>query len=173
MQYVIINIKHGLTPKPSGNSVFFFLWLQLQFEEMVWSGLKGVYAAEVFRTNKVWLLTLCQPHFKLSSLMTIPRGSGHLYECNTLVHTVCNVSGCAPEWKVAFISQGQRFCCAEQHSQWQVFWFWDCGRTQDMLLYIIYQWREEHPNYCSLFKLWKHWKIGKGFNPWKHIIIFF
>lgn len=45
----------------------FFLQMQPQFEEMVWSVLKGVYAAGVFGTNKVWLWAARQPHFKLSS----------------------------------------------------------------------------------------------------------
>jgi len=76
---------------------FFFLWVQLQFEEMVWSVLKGVCAAGVFGTKKVWLWTVCQPHFKLSSLMTIPRGSGHLYVCDTLVLAAWNDPGCAPQ----------------------------------------------------------------------------
>lgn len=60
--------------------------MQLQSEEMVWRVLKGVYAAGVFGTNKVWLRAACQPHFKLSSLTTIPRGSGHLYVCDTLAY---------------------------------------------------------------------------------------
>lgn len=60
--------------------------MQLQSEEMVWRVLKGVYAAGVFGTNKVWLGAACQPHFKLSSLTTIPRGSGHLYVCDTLAY---------------------------------------------------------------------------------------
>lgn len=57
--------------------------MQPQFEEMVWSVLKGVCAAGVFGTIKVWLGAACQPHFKLSSLTTIPRGNGHLYVCDT------------------------------------------------------------------------------------------
>lgn len=41
--------------------VSFFLGIQHQFEEMVWSVLKGISAAGEFGTNKVWLRAVCQP----------------------------------------------------------------------------------------------------------------
>lgn len=94
--------------------VSFFLQMQLQFEEMVWIVLKGVYAAGVFGTNKVWLRAACQPHFKLSSLTAIPRGNDHLYVCDTLVpvigldahqhekwHLLVRVTGCTELSKAA------------------------------------------------------------------------